>query len=352
MHPFQQQQRTPAALAARPLARSMLVPRSTLSPGGIAGAVIGSVVGALLIAFCVFPFIVRARRRRLARHDDPGLAEMGQGPGGPIFPPQDLDDSSYKTGSGSGPETTTVHDIPQTTASDQKPQSALPQGVTVHHGLPSPTSSTTSPTDPPSHSNDRQAGSPLSATAPAPSPTESTSKSPRGSRATVDRESTRDFSTSDSYQPPSRQLTGIASVGITEEPESFDQPSGSPEHGVFPHLRESLRSLIHGHRSSHHRRDSKRSTLGGTDGARSPSVITNDVFQQPDPTPSGLEIDTETPGLAWDYYHDPTLGIELQGTKSFPRKDNWKRHMLKKHAIDPQNVTDEDFLGDVAMGET
>lgn len=39
-----------------------------------------------------------------------------------------------------------------------------------------------------------------------------------------------------------------------------------------------------------------------------------------------------------------------QGIKSFPRKDNWKRHMLKKHSFDPQNVTDEDYLGDeVAM---
>jgi hypothetical protein len=38
------------------------------------------------------------------------------------------------------------------------------------------------------------------------------------------------------------------------------------------------------------------------------------------------------------------------GPKSFPRKDNWKRHMMKKHSIDPKNVTDEDHLGeDVAM---
>jgi hypothetical protein len=38
------------------------------------------------------------------------------------------------------------------------------------------------------------------------------------------------------------------------------------------------------------------------------------------------------------------------GPKSFPRKDNWKRHMMKKHSIDPKNVTDEDLLGeDVAM---
>jgi hypothetical protein len=291
----------------------MLVPRSSpLSPGAIAGAVIGSVVGALLIAFCLFPFIVRARRRRLARHDDPGLAEMGQGPGGPIFNPQDLDDSSYKRSSGSGPETALVHDAPPPTDPDQKPQTTLPQGVTVEHGLPSPVSSPASPTDPSSHA-DGQAVSPLTAAVPAPSPTESASKSNYAPRGTVSRESTRDLSVTDSYGPPSRELTGITAVGITEEPESFDDPSGSPEHGHFPHLRESLRGLIHGRRSTHQRRDSKRSTLAGTDGARSPSVITNDVAPQPEPEqpPSALEIDVETPGLAWDYYHDPNLGIEL-----------------------------------------
>lgn len=319
MHRLQFQQRTAAAPAARPLARSMLVPRSTpLSPGGIAGAVVGSVVGALLIAFCLFPFVVRARRRRLARHDDPGLAETGQGPGGPIFNPQDLDDNSYKRCSGSGAETGPVHDVlPTTTAPDLKPQSTLPHGVTVEHGLLSPASSHPSPTDL-SSSGDGPADSPPTTTAPTQLPHEASSQSHNGSRGTVGRESTREFSVSDSHGPPSRELTGITSVGITEEPESFDRPSGSPEPGHFPHLKESLRSLIHRRRSSHQRRDSKRSTHGDPDGARSPSVITNDLLPQPTEAPSGLEIDTETPGLAWDYYHDPTLGIDVSENYSQP----------------------------------
>ncbi|KAL2180957.1 uncharacterized protein P884DRAFT_289462 [Thermothelomyces heterothallicus CBS 202.75] len=313
MHQFQQ--RTAAALAVRPPARSMLVPRSTsLSPGGIAGAVVGSVVGALLIAFCVFPFIVRARRRRLTRHDDPGLAEMGQRPGGPSLNPQEVDDISYKRCSGSGPESAIAHDVPQPRDLNQKPQSALPQAVTVGHGLPSPVSSSpASPTDPSSRVDER-AVSPSTVAAPAQSPVELTSKSRRG---TVSCESAREASFGDSHGPPSRELTGITVVGITEEPESIDRPSGSPEHGHFPHLKETLRGLIHGRRSSHHRRDSKRSTQAGTDGARSPSVSTNDYLsQQPElsQSPSGLEIDVETPGLAWDYYHDPNLGIDLPDT--------------------------------------
>ncbi|KAJ4298653.1 hypothetical protein N0V88_003684 [Collariella sp. IMI 366227] len=279
----------------------MIVPRSSgLSSGALAGAVVGSVVGALLIAFCVFPFIVRARRRRLAQHDgDPGLAEMGQGPGGPIFAAQDLDDASYK----------------------KKLGPALPQGVTVQHGLPSPISSPTSPTSPAAQSShsDSPGPSPLSATAPTRTFTQTESKEHHVPRGTVDRSSTRDFSVSDSYAPPSRQLTGITTVGITEEPESFDHPSGSPDHGSFV---ESLRTLIHRRRSSNHRRDSqqqrrdsRRSTLNGPESARSASLPTNDVLQQPvDLTPSGLEIDTDTPGLAWDYYNDPTLGVELSDT--------------------------------------
>ncbi|KAK4124855.1 hypothetical protein N657DRAFT_336227 [Parathielavia appendiculata] len=308
-------QPTAAAPAVRPLARSMLVPRSSpLSPGAIAGAVIGSVVGALLIAFCVFPFIVRARRRRLARHDDPGLAEMGQGPGGPIFPPQeDLDEALYKRSSGSGPETATTHDVPQTTNCDPEPQSALPEGVTVQHGLPSPVSSPASPIDTTAHGHGPSA-SPQTAAAPARSSAEAPSTSLQGSKGTVGRENTRELSFSDSYEPPSRELTNITSAGITEEPESFDRPSASPEHGNFPHLRGSLRSLLHGRRSSQHRRDSRRSTLGGSDGARSPSVTTNEPLSQAQPPPSGLEIDTETLGLAWDYYHDPNLGLELSET--------------------------------------
>ncbi|KAK4102233.1 hypothetical protein N658DRAFT_356336 [Parathielavia hyrcaniae] len=310
-------QPTAAAPAVRPLARSMIVPRSgPLSSGAIAGAVVGSVIGALLIAFCVFPFIVRARRRRHnACHDDAGLAEMGQGPGGPILPPhEDLDDALYKRSSGSGPETAvTAHDIPQTTNFDHKPQSALPEGVIVQHGLPSPVSSPVSPTDTTAH-GPGQLPSPQTTAGPARSSADAPSKSFHGSKGTVGRESTREFSVSDSYGPPSRELTSITSAGITEEPESFDRPSGSPENGHFPHLKGSIRSLLHGRCSSHHRRDSRRSTLGGSDGARSPSIVTQ---TQPPPPPSGLEIDTETPGLAWDYYNDPNLGLEL--SEAYPQ---------------------------------
>jgi hypothetical protein len=48
------------------------------------------------------------------------------------------------------------------------------------------------------------------------------------------------------------------------------------------------------------------------------------------------------------YCTQPGCDYSRQGTKSFPRKDNWKRHMLKKHSIDPKN-TDEDHLDDDAM---
>ncbi len=330
---------TSAVLAARPLARSMLVSRSTrLSPGGIAGAVVGSVVGALLLAFCLFPFVVRARRRRRDRHDDPGLAEMGQGPGGPILVPSsplhDVDGSSYKAGSGSGPDTGPgSHDHPATAATptDLEAKSSLPQGVVVQHGLPSPVSSPPSPTDRPSRDDGQEAAAATTATATTtPSPTRSPTRSPteapslprHESTRTVDRESTRGLSFTDSYGPPSGELTNITTVGITEEPESFDRPSGSPDSsGPFPHLRESLRTLFHGRRSSSQQQqqqqqqqeqDSRRGTFADSSGSRWQPAPTNEAFlPQQEPVPSGLEIDTETPGLAWDYYHDPNLDIEL-----------------------------------------
>ncbi len=43
------------------------------------------------------------------------------------------------------------------------------------------------------------------------------------------------------------------------------------------------------------------------------------------------------------YCTQPECKYSRQGSKSFPRKDNWKRHMMNKHAIDPQTVT-EDYM--------
>jgi hypothetical protein len=49
------------------------------------------------------------------------------------------------------------------------------------------------------------------------------------------------------------------------------------------------------------------------------------------------------------YCTQPGCDYSRQGTKSFPRKDNWKRHMRKKHAVEPKDPPDEDYLGDVPM---
>ncbi|KAK4145747.1 uncharacterized protein C8A04DRAFT_35559 [Dichotomopilus funicola] len=312
----------------RPPTGSMLAPRSTpLSHGALAGAVVGSIVGALLISFCVFPFVVRARRRRHAHNDDAGLAEMGQGPGGRPVPfhtdPHDLDDNSYKRSSGSGPETAALDDgrhPADSTHHGSHPQSTkLPQGITTaDQGLPSPVSLTTSPADPS-----------FPATVPptiSQSPTGSSSSPPHDqSRSTVSRESTRGVSLGESGGRPSRELTNITTAGITEEPESLDHHSpGSEHHSHFPHLKESLRSFINRRQSSHQRRDSKRSTATATDVARSPSVLTHsDYLAQSEPEQLGasLEIDVDTPGLAWDYYHDPNLGLELADSYPQPAPD-------------------------------
>ena len=353
----QQQQQRAAAPAVRPLApRSVLAARSTrLSSGAIAGAVVGSVVGALLVALCLFPFVVRARRRSRARHGDPGMAEMGQRPGSPVFAAahergQDLDDGSSPRlskdhmvpGPGSSIETGTAHDRhpangPVTTTAVPGQQQAphhhhhqhqhqyqhLPQGVALHQGLPSPASPTSGADSPPR--GDGQAVSPVAAAAatatatPAQSPTDAAPRSAAyGSRGAVGGDSARQPSQSDSYGPSSRELAGIASAGITEEPGSFVHPSASPERGHVARLKTSLRSLIARRRSSRQSRDSRRPPQIAAEGERSRSITTNDGLPQPYSAPSGLEIDPGTRGLAWDYYNDPTLGAELSDSYAQP----------------------------------
>ncbi|EGS23138.1 uncharacterized protein CTHT_0007990 [Thermochaetoides thermophila DSM 1495] len=48
----------------------------------------------------------------------------------------------------------------------------------------------------------------------------------------------------------------------------------------------------------------------------------------------------------------PDCPYSRQGGKSFPRKDNWRRHMKNKHQIDPDTGPDADFSEDGAMDTT
>jgi hypothetical protein len=78
---------------------------------------------------------------------------------------------------------------------------------------------------------------------------------------------------------------------------------------------------LHRRHDSQPRRDSKRSTLAGTDGARSPSVSTTEVFAQPDLSQPVFEIDINVQGEAWSYYNDPNLippPSAPTGTSLFP----------------------------------
>ncbi|KAK0628586.1 hypothetical protein B0T17DRAFT_505247 [Bombardia bombarda] len=330
-------------------ARSPLVARSSSLPASsIAGAAIGSIVGALMLLICLFPFIVRARRRRFNQFDGQDFqAEMGQSLGGPISPHGvPGDDSSHspkrllsrdhyvpdpEAGFGSStingqypisnePVTGNGHDVYQKAASIQEPQqrpSALPPGVTLDQGLPSPISPPLSPasrfdslvsqsvTDGRLDDKASQGVSAAEQSLPSPDP----SRSRYGSMGTVGRDSTRELSLVDSYGSPSRQLTLTGNImpnGITEEPENFNQAS-SP-HRSFPHLPESIRNLINRRHSAHQRRDSRRSTHGGTDGTRSPSIITNtEAITHIESAPPTFDFEIDPRGEAWSYYNDPYL---------------------------------------------
>lgn len=52
------------------------------------------------------------------------------------------------------------------------------------------------------------------------------------------------------------------------------------------------------------------------------------------------------------YCTQPGCLYSRQGGKSFPRKDNWRRHMKNKHHIDPDSGPDADYAGEVTMGGT
>jgi hypothetical protein len=318
-------------------ARSALGPRG-LDGGSIAGAVVGSVVGALLILLCIVPFALRTRRQWRERHGkgDDALqdAEQGQSPspGGRSSPPHFDESKRLSTDPvpGSTPPSESGHTNGQhpksgsavpnadnyshlpSAASDLKPHPpglTPPAGVTIHQGIPSPTSPPLSPTT----RQDSITKTPEDGqTYPTPPPDDVSLPSKPRHASVGTRENTRDLTLVDSsYGPPSRELTGFTTRDITEEPESFES-SQSPTHRAFGRVSGSIREFI----KNQHRRGSRRSTHN-TDGARSPSasICTTEPLSQPEPAqPFFQEVDTNARGLAWDYYNDPNLISEADAT--------------------------------------
>ncbi|KAK3330460.1 hypothetical protein B0H66DRAFT_63087 [Apodospora peruviana] len=324
-------------------ARSVIAARSSsLSGGVIAGAVVGSVVGAVLIILCLYPFVVRARRRRLNQDGDSALqAELGQSLGGPLSshdpPMEDISkrlttdylvpgpDASFPPSATNGhppingSATDTGHDFYHKVASYQKPLQppVLPLNVSIHQGLPSPISAPVSPTSR-FDTLTRQAiqgGQAFPSSVPvdpAPPSTDPPARSRSGfgsigTIGTVGKDSTRELSLVDSYGPAARDITPN---GMTAEPDSIDHQSS---HHHFPHIPESIRSFIHRRTSGHRRRDSRRSTHG-TDGTRSPSIITTEALPPAELAQPVFDIDFEARGEAWSYYH-PYLSNEPQDTQ-------------------------------------
>ena len=352
-----------AARAERPPplpARPVLVPRSTsLSSGAIAGAVVGSVVGALLLALCLFPFVVRARRRWLTRHDDgAGLAEMGQSPGGPIADDVGHDHDHDHDGRSSSskryskerisPSPASALDTsPGTTATTtpERQQSSATTSVTATSGQEDQQGSA-SP-DQKLEAASQGLPSPLSPVSPeSPTPTDGQAPSLKGtsvpypptatSSQTLSKGTVGQLGRSDSYTP--QQIT---SAGITEEPECIDESSATSTQGRFPHLKESIRSLISGHQSTRKGtkssgKESKRRspTVASTHATRSPSVLTTvDFFPASDqsavPAASDplLTYDPNLKGLNWSYYNEAQaldaeiakiLGHSLDSTQPAP----------------------------------
>ncbi|KAK0655882.1 hypothetical protein B0T16DRAFT_451509 [Cercophora newfieldiana] len=318
-------------MTTAPLSARSLGPRG-LDGGPVAGIVVGAVVGVALVLFLIFPFALRTiRRNRHGQGDDALHAEEGQSPtpGGRSSPPHFNESKRLSSDPvpSSSPDSESGHTnghlpklgsaIPNgndvhlsQAASDHKPHPPAlvsPAGVTIHQGIPSPTSPPLSPTT----RHDSITKTPEDGQA-YPTPPADDIPPPKPHHASIStRDNTRDLTLVDSsYGPPSRELT-LTAQGITEEPESFETSSQSPTHRTFSRVSGSIRDFIR----NQHRRGSRRSTHGGTDGARSPSasICTTEPLSQQEPVqPFVEEADINARGLAWSYFHDPNLVSDVE----------------------------------------
>jgi hypothetical protein len=300
---------------------ALAVRSSSLSTGGIVGVVVGVVIAVLLLIFvCILPFVLRARhrRRRAALGTDDGMLESPRSHGFLSNSPFGDTFRRFSHSAGACPTTKVSGGGSDTGDSAEKQeQSVYIPDVPVQYGLPTPAAT---PQD--------------VATGPEPLPGRSIQdgRTATGS-LTLGPESTRDSiapkmlsrettmmegsergagltkqSFSNSFVSPSRQGT-FGSHGITEEPKSFAAQGGLSHQGSHSrkrshHLSDSLRHLAH-MASAALRRDSTMSNGSARGSLRSP-IERPDVLTHAQTAPPILEpefINTEAPGLAYDYYH-------------------------------------------------
>lgn len=292
----------------------MLVPRSTsISAGAIAGATIGSVIGATLLFLCALPFILRARRLRAFRRqhgDDAAFEEFGH----PDFLSRShFGDAfrrfSHSTPAQPPPKTFAAGDGQEST--DQHPESVekqhttlYPTGVGVHYGLPSPISpplpaaTRLEPLPGRALQDGRTATGSLTLATQTTQDSIPTQMLSREATVTNAGTSFTKQSGSDSFAAPTRQDT-FGSKGITDEPESLGQ-GGRPSHRRrSSHLSDSVRHLAQ-RASAAIRRDSTMSTGS----IRSPPLAPSDGLPTVESAPAAFEpVDTEARGEAYSYYH-------------------------------------------------
>ena len=289
------------------VSRATLVARdSSLSPGAIAGAVVGSVIGAALVILCILPFVLRARNLRRYPDGDPLQAEIGQSPGGLVFPQGQQLNASHRRLSSSDVEPGSSPTSDQAPVNGHEKSNGfsqhgptLPAGVAFQQGLPSPISPPLSPTAASQlggvgagerrQQQQQQQQAPTEPSSPGGLASETPQWSPArgGSTGTVGWTASRDMSGTDSFSPLSQQSTGFVSDRITEEPAHIGQDQ--------PHRHWSLRRLMHG--------GSRRSTTH-SEAPRSPSIGPGEFLSHAETAPPTFPpIDTEAPGEAYSYYH-------------------------------------------------
>lgn len=324
-------------MAALLLSRKALVPRS-LSKGAIAGVVVGVVIGVLLlilILLLVLPFLPCVRRRW--QHErDLAVTESGLSQRPPNFLSATKIGNTIQRFSHSVPyrPTEPVSGAGSDTGgSTEKPEQhvhALHTGAANKYGPPSGVEASLEETPEPKPLSriPTQAGRIT-----VPSPSWASHRTPADAgplippREDTLKEDSEPAATDAAWQDtrgtilsPSRQVT-FGSPRTTDEPEplsagGLSQQSSQSRKRSY-HLSDSLRHLAQV-ASAAIRRDSTRSTdsVRSRGSFGSPTILQRpDVLAHTQTAPPVLEpdlIDTEAPGLAYDYYH-PSLHDHRRG---------------------------------------
>lgn len=161
----------------------------------------------------------------------------------------------------------------------------------------------------------------------------STTPGPSSTDPSSGRTPDRGLSASLSPMPPSSAFPGVPSFAVKQEPESSASPEATgPSSSSGLQCDKCGRSFDHLHQLNHHRRYHDRKHACPYNGCdRRFGTKTHLERHVNDIHLKSKAYHCTDPGCAW-----------YAGGKSFPRKDNWRRHMMNKHKTTTDQLNELD----------